>query len=147
MDSKVVVGVGNIYASESLFLAEISPLRSASTITREECEKLVEVIRKLLHESIKKGGTTIRDFSGADGKPGYFVQNLNVYGHEGEKCPRCGHPILGTGTRAETYLFLRDIASTKNLVNIFIVYKLSNCRRYERGDIAAVNDYVTYERR
>lgn len=96
MDSKVVVGVGNIYASESLFLAEISPLRSASTITREECVKLVDVIRKLLQESIKKGGTTIRDFSGADGKPGYFVQNLNVYGHEGEKCPRCGHPILGT---------------------------------------------------
>lgn len=96
MDSKVVVGVGNIYASESLFLAQISPLRKASSLTLEECGRLVTVIRDLLHESIKKGGTTIRDFSGADGKPGYFVQNLNVYGHEGEKCPRCGHTILGT---------------------------------------------------
>ena len=95
MDSKVVVGVGNIYASESLFLAGISPLRKANSLTKEECEKLVVVIKDLLKESIKSGGTTIRDFSGADGKPGYFVQHLNVYGHEGKKCPRCGHEILG----------------------------------------------------
>lgn len=65
-------------------VSKISPERKANKVTSKECETLVSNIRKILSESIKKGGTTIRDFSGADGKLGYFVQNLFVYGHEGE---------------------------------------------------------------
>lgn len=93
MDNSVVVGVGNIYASEVLFASKISPERKANKVTSKECETLVSNIRKILSESIKKGGTTIRDFSGADGKLGYFVQNLFVYGHEGEPCKICKTPI------------------------------------------------------
>lgn len=93
MDNAVVVGVGNIYASEVLFTSKISPERKANKVTSKECETLVSNIRKILSESIKKGGTTIRDFSGADGKLGYFVQNLFVYGHEGEPCKICNTPI------------------------------------------------------
>jgi formamidopyrimidine-DNA glycosylase len=93
MDSHIVVGVGNIYASEVLFASRISPLRICSNITLVECNVLVANIKKILSESILKGGTTIRDFSGSDGKPGYFVQNLNVYGHRGEPCKFCGHSI------------------------------------------------------
>src|SRR5574344_270491 len=93
MDNAVVVGVGNIYASEVLFASKISPERKANKVTSKECETLVSNIRKILSESIKKGGTTIRDFSGADGKLGYFVQNLFVYGHEGEPCKICNTPI------------------------------------------------------
>lgn len=93
MDSKVVVGVGNIYASETLFLSKISPERPANSLTHEEAQTLVKNIKDVLSASIASGGTTIRDFEGADGKPGYFVQKLNVYGHEGEACKVCGTPI------------------------------------------------------
>lgn len=93
MDNKVVVGVGNIYACEVLFRTAIDPRREARSLSPEECAQIVQEVRVLLEESIARGGTTIRDFSGADGKPGYFVQNLNVYGHKGEPCPRCGTPI------------------------------------------------------
>ncbi len=93
MNSAVVVGVGNIYACESLFLSRIDPERPANSITKKEAKLLVENIKTILAESIKSGGTTIRDFEGADGKLGYFVQNLMVYGHEGEKCKVCGHEI------------------------------------------------------
>ena len=105
MDNAVVVGVGNIYASEVLFKSRISPLRPASSISKAECQTLVDNIRIILNESIKKGGTTIRDFSGADGRLGYFVQNLFVYGHDGEKCKICGNRILVTqqGQRSTFY--------------------------------------------
>jgi formamidopyrimidine-DNA glycosylase len=105
MDNSIVVGVGNIYASEVLFLTRISPLTPSNKITRKQCEALVEQIPLLLKESIKKGGTTIRDFSGADGKLGYFVQNLYVYGHEGEPCKVCGTRIESTvqGQRSTFY--------------------------------------------
>ncbi len=93
MDNAVVVGVGNIYASEVLFASRISPERKSNSVTKKECSVIVDNIRKILSESIKKGGTTIRDFSGADGKLGYFVQNLFVYGHEGEPCKICNTPI------------------------------------------------------
>ncbi|MCR5536422.1 MAG: bifunctional DNA-formamidopyrimidine glycosylase/DNA-(apurinic or apyrimidinic site) lyase [Succinivibrio sp.] len=93
MDNHLVVGVGNIYANEVLFSTGIAPARPANRVTRAECEQLVEAIRSILEAAIAKGGTTIRDFSGADGKQGYFVLNLNVYGHKGEPCPRCGTPI------------------------------------------------------
>ncbi|MBQ9275006.1 MAG: bifunctional DNA-formamidopyrimidine glycosylase/DNA-(apurinic or apyrimidinic site) lyase [Succinivibrio sp.] len=89
MDAKVVVGVGNIYASESLFAAAVSPLRPACSLSLEECRALCRAIKEILSLSIERGGTTIRDFSGADGHLGYFVNELKVYGHEGEECPRC----------------------------------------------------------
>lgn len=93
MNSKVVVGVGNIYASESLFSAKIHPQSIACALSLGQCEELCAVIKATLKRSIAEGGTTIRDFEGADGKPGYFVQELQVYGKDGQPCPRCGHTI------------------------------------------------------
>lgn len=89
MNSAVVVGVGNIYACESLFLSRINPERSCRSLSPKEADTLVKNIKELLTASIASGGTTIRDFEGADGKLGYFVQNLKVYGHADEPCPRC----------------------------------------------------------
>lgn len=105
MDNKVVVGVGNIYASETLFLSKISPLRKANSLSLAEAELLVTNIKQVLAKSIASGGTTIRDFEGADGKPGYFVQNLNVYGHAGKPCPVCGQKIetIVLGQRSTFY--------------------------------------------
>lgn len=93
MDSKVVVGVGNIYASESLFLSKINPQKSACKITLKQANELCMHIKEILKRSIAQGGTTLKDFSGADGKMGYFVQRLNVYGHEGKPCPICSSII------------------------------------------------------
>ena len=89
MDSHTVVGVGNIYACEALFLAGIHPARAGGRISAERYEKLAEAIRLVLGDAIRAGGTTLRDFSGGDGKPGYFKQQLNVYGRGGEECVRC----------------------------------------------------------
>ncbi|OLQ86122.1 DNA-formamidopyrimidine glycosylase [Vibrio panuliri] len=93
MDNKVVVGVGNIYASESLFSARIHPTRPAGSLTVEEWQQLVSEIKQVLATSITQGGTTLKDFSQADGKPGYFAQELRVYGKGGEACPNCGSEI------------------------------------------------------
>lgn len=93
MNSHVVVGVGNIYASEALFLAGIHPSRRADKISMPRYELLVKAIKKVLTASIKQGGTTLRDFVNENGQPGYFQQTLNVYGRAGEACPRCGKSI------------------------------------------------------
>ena len=93
MDAKVVVGVGNIYASESLFLAGINPSRAAGRISMRRYEHLVESIRNVLRDAIKQGGTTLRDFVNSSGEPGYFAQSLNVYGRAGEPCLRCDTTI------------------------------------------------------
>ncbi|WP_237059661.1 bifunctional DNA-formamidopyrimidine glycosylase/DNA-(apurinic or apyrimidinic site) lyase [Microbulbifer sediminum] len=93
MDGRVVVGVGNIYASESLFLAGIRPDRPAGTISRARYERLVDAIKRVLARSIEQGGTTLRDFIGGNGEPGYFAQQLNVYGRAGERCRQCGGPV------------------------------------------------------
>jgi formamidopyrimidine-DNA glycosylase len=93
MDSHLVVGVGNIYACESLFMAGISPLKPAGKVSRARLAKLVEVIKGVLAASIEQGGTTLRDFLREDGQPGYFKQSLSVYGREGEPCQRCGTAI------------------------------------------------------
>ncbi|MES9990557.1 MAG: bifunctional DNA-formamidopyrimidine glycosylase/DNA-(apurinic or apyrimidinic site) lyase [Candidatus Thiodiazotropha sp.] len=93
MDSKTVVGVGNIYACESLFRAAIHPSRPSNRISIQRYRRLAEEIRKVLTEAIAQGGTTLRDFLNEDGKPGYFVQSLRVYGRDGEPCPDCGNPI------------------------------------------------------
>ena len=93
MDGKVVVGVGNIYANESLFLSRIHPLKASHKLTRKQCDLLVGQIKKTLASAIKQGGTTLRDFQREDGRPGYFAQELQVYGKAGEPCPVCGKPI------------------------------------------------------
>lgn len=93
MDSHIVVGVGNIYASEALFEAGIHPRRAAGKVSREKYELLVRAIKKVLKAAIKAGGTTLRDFTSVDGRPGYFRLSLKVYGRGGEPCPRCGKPI------------------------------------------------------
>lgn len=93
MDAKVVVGVGNIYASEALFRAGILPRTPANKLSRIRAARLVEAIRAVLTESIREGGTTLRDFLDADGEPGYFRQRLYVYERKGEPCRVCGMPI------------------------------------------------------
>ena len=105
MDGKVVVGVGNIYASETLFLAGINPKAIASKVSRARYEKLTAAIKQVLAAAIAQGGTTLRDFVGGDGKPGYFAQQLNVYGRVGEPCHRCGMAIkqITQGQRSSYY--------------------------------------------
>jgi formamidopyrimidine-DNA glycosylase len=93
MDSHVVVGVGNIYASEALFMAGIRPTIAAGRITRQRYALLVKAIKDVLSRAIKEGGTTLRDFVREDGNPGYFAQSLNVYGRAGEPCHACGTTI------------------------------------------------------
>lgn len=93
MDSKVVVGVGNIYASEALFRAGIHPKRAAGKVSRPRYERLANEIVEVLTEAIAQGGTTLKDFVGGDGKPGYFQQTLAVYGREGKPCINCGTAI------------------------------------------------------
>ena len=88
MDSKVVVGVGNIYANEALFLAGIRPRIAAGRISRRRLEALVAAVKTTLRSAIEHGGTTLRDFA-ADGRPGYFAQQLAVYGRGGNPCRRC----------------------------------------------------------
>lgn len=94
MDQHIVVGVGNIYASEALFRAGILPQRPAGGITQAEITLLVEAIRTVLEESIAAGGSTLRDYVDSDGKAGYFTMNNSVYGRAGEPCRGCGVPIL-----------------------------------------------------
>jgi len=93
MNAKVVVGVGNIYASESLFLAGINPKRAAGRIARHRYDALADAIQDILSRAIKAGGTTLRDFYGGDGEPGYFKQQLEVYDREDEHCRRCNTVI------------------------------------------------------
>ena len=105
MDGKVVVGVGNIYANESLFLAGIRPTTPAGKISKARIEKLVLHIKKVLAAAIEQGGTTLKDFVGGDGKPGYFAQKLNVYGRAGEECLQCKKTLkeIRQGQRATVY--------------------------------------------
>ena len=102
MNSKIVVGVGNIYANEALFIAGIHPKRVAGRLSAERYDRLAHAIKKVLRAAIKSGGTTLRDFTAEDGRPGYFQQKLNVYGKAGELCPGCGAPIkhITLGQRA-----------------------------------------------
>ena len=105
MNARIVVGVGNIYASESLFMAGISPKTAAGKISLARYEKLVDAIKAVLARSIEQGGTTLRDFVQAEGKPGYFQQQLNVYGRAGEECRVCGSLIkqASQGQRSSFY--------------------------------------------
>jgi len=93
MDQSIVVGVGNIYASEALFAAGIHPKRAAGSVSRARYSKLADEVRRILLHAITRGGTTLRDFIAPDGAPGYFEQELFVYGRAGEPCKACGTPI------------------------------------------------------
>ena len=105
MDAKVVVGVGNIYASESLFKAGIRPSMVAGRVSRKRYSLLAESIRSVLTEAIKAGGTTLNDFLQVDGKPGYFRHELQVYGRRGEPCFKCAVPVKSQviGQRSSFY--------------------------------------------
>jgi formamidopyrimidine-DNA glycosylase len=93
MNSHIVVGVGNIYASEALFRARIAPRRAAGRITRAEADKLAKAIKAVLKAAIKIGGTTLRDYVNADGAPGYFRQKLFVYERAKQACRVCKSPV------------------------------------------------------
>ena len=105
MNGQIEVGVGNIYACESLFKAGISPKRQAGKVSDKRYEKLVRMIKEVLAKAIEQGGTTLRDFVQAEGKPGYFQQQLNVYGRTGESCQKCGSVIkqIKQGQRSTFY--------------------------------------------
>jgi len=93
MDSKIVVGVGNIYACESLYKAGINPKTIANKISKQRYVNLTNNIREVLRKAIKAGGTTLQDFAKVDGKPGYFSQELSVYGRENKNCYSCNGKI------------------------------------------------------
>lgn len=93
MDNAIVVGVGNIYANESLFLASITPQRPACKINPKEAAALVHHVREILRRAIAKGGSTLRDFVDSAGNSGYFQQEYRVYGRHQKPCPNCGTPI------------------------------------------------------
>ncbi|WP_111498537.1 bifunctional DNA-formamidopyrimidine glycosylase/DNA-(apurinic or apyrimidinic site) lyase [Marinobacter bohaiensis] len=105
MDSRIVVGVGNIYANEALYMAGIHPKRPAGKVGKARMMRLVEAIREILTAAILMGGTTLRDFINSDGKPGYFAQSLNVYGRGGEPCRHCDTPLkeIRLGQRSTVY--------------------------------------------
>ncbi len=105
MNANIVVGVGNIYASEALFLAGINPHRAAGRIARHRYDALAETIREVLQKAIQAGGTTLRDFYGGDGEAGYFKQELTVYDRENEPCVTCKQPISAVviGQRSSYY--------------------------------------------
>lgn len=105
MDSHVVVGVGNIYATEALFLAKIHPVTSAGMLTNKQCEDLVLAIQNVLRAAIKQGGTTLKDFVNSEGNPGYFLQKLTVYGRAGLPCVECHAALksLKLGQRSTVY--------------------------------------------
>lgn len=105
MDNAVVVGVGNIYASEALFAAGIDPRKPAGSISKARYLRLAEEIKRILAIAIERGGTTLRDFVGGDGQPGYFQQELFVYGRGGEFCKVCGSTLreIRLGQRASVY--------------------------------------------
>ena len=93
MDNTIVVGVGNIYASEALFAAGIDPRKPAGSISRARYQRLAAEVKRILAWAIERGGTTLRDFLNPDGAPGYFFRELFVYGRGGEPCKVCGTPI------------------------------------------------------
>lgn len=105
MNQKNVVGIGNIYASESLYLSEINPKKNSQKLTLEECNKLASSSKRVLKEAIKVGGTTLKNFYSADGSPGYFSIKLNVYGRDGQECKKCKQEIqkLTINQRATFY--------------------------------------------
>ena len=107
MDSKVVVGVGNIYANEALFASGISPSKPAHKLSKAKGELLVQHVQRILSAAILRGGTTLRDFVGSDGKPGYFAQELLVYGRGNLPCKICGKILVESRLGQRSTVFCR----------------------------------------
>lgn len=105
MNGKVVVGVGNIYANESLFLSGISPTRHAGDLSAQDCENLVLQIKAVLARAVEQGGTTLRDFVNAEGKAGYFQQQLHVYGRANQPCTKCSQSLIEIRLANRTTVF------------------------------------------
>ena len=105
MNNEIVTGVGNIYANEALFRAGINPRTKAARLSMRRCGLLVAAVKETLKDAINAGGSSLRDFIGADGKPGYFQQQYAVYGRQGEPCVRCGSTVRGIrlGQRSTFY--------------------------------------------
>lgn len=94
MNSNLIVGVGNIYANEALFFAKVHPERKANSLTLVECKNIVTAIKQVLHQAIKAGGTTLKDFQQSNGELGYFTQQLKVYGKKNQPCFQCETKIV-----------------------------------------------------
>ncbi len=105
MDNRVVCGIGNIYSSEALFRAGLRPTRPCHRVRRTECQRLVDAVREVLNEAIAAGGSTLRDYVDARGRPGYFQLAHQVYGRRGQPCTKCGTAILEVrlGGRSSCY--------------------------------------------
>ena len=105
LNGRLVTGVGNIYASEALFRARINPRRAAGRLSRAECARVVRSVRAAFKAAIRAGGTTLRDYVGTDGNPGYFRQKLFVYERDGQRCRNCGTLIrkIPQGQRSSYY--------------------------------------------
>ncbi|MBL6735063.1 MAG: bifunctional DNA-formamidopyrimidine glycosylase/DNA-(apurinic or apyrimidinic site) lyase [Shewanellaceae bacterium] len=108
MDNQLVVGVGNIYANEVLFACGIHPEKPAGLITPTACVKLVHHIKLILEQAIEQGGTTLKDFAQANGKPGYFKQDLHVYGRQDEPCSLCSRPLSFKKLGQRATVFCQD---------------------------------------
>jgi formamidopyrimidine-DNA glycosylase len=93
MNARIMTGIGNIYANEALFAAGVHPSRAAGRVSPERWSRLAEAIRRTLERALAAGGSTLRDFVGGDGRPGYFQNEYAVYGRAGEPCPACGAPV------------------------------------------------------
>jgi formamidopyrimidine-DNA glycosylase len=107
MDARNVAGVGNIYASEACFRAALRPQRAAGTLTARECAALARAVRSVLRDAIRLGGTSMRDYVGAEEEAGWFALRLSVYDREGEPCKRCGRPVARTVDGARATYFCR----------------------------------------
>ena len=94
LDQSIIVGIGNIYADEILFLCKINPLKEAQLITDKECELIIKYTKEVLERAIKKGGTTIRTYSSVDGVHGLFQEELLVHGKDKGNCPECKEKII-----------------------------------------------------
>ncbi|MDF2529500.1 MAG: bifunctional DNA-formamidopyrimidine glycosylase/DNA-(apurinic or apyrimidinic site) lyase [Gammaproteobacteria bacterium] len=108
MDSHIVVGVGNIYANEALFHAKIHPETPANKLNRQQCESLVNAIKQVLNRAIEQGGTTLKDYRDGKGKPGYFQQELFVYGRSGKPCLICDNSLKETRMGQRTTVFCTE---------------------------------------
>ena len=105
MDSRVVVGVGNIYAAEALFVSRLHPEKPAGLLTDKECDRLVAAIQSVLQSAIQQGGTTVKSFMNSEGKPGYFTQALQVYGRRGLPCFVCHQSLEWIKISGRTTVF------------------------------------------
>ena len=108
MDAKLVVGVGNIYANEALFQAGIRPTRPANQISHKRYQRFVSIIKEVLSKAIERGGTTLKNFNQVDGKPGYFAQQLAVYGRTGEPCIQCGETLTEIRQTGRSSVFCKQ---------------------------------------